>query len=221
MNEPTQAEPASTPTEAPEAPEVVAYVEPPVKADEYEQAPGEEHEAAANPEWVQDKREQEDDAKDAAKHNLANFDWETSPRPPFILSFVESDHPSGGFVIGWDTCGACMMHLRTCKCKNGPEQPKYVKNWRPAADTDHDKPSRISTAVRKAIVAADPQVVEKAVDEAVGGPDAGYTADGTLVRSRKRRADAGVPRGPRKKADATPDSVAEAAGDLSAALTKE
>jgi len=141
--------------------------------------------------------------------------WDTvAIRPPFILSFVESDHQYGGFVVGWDTCGACNMHLRSCQCKNGPEQPKYVKNWRPAADKNHDKPQPVTPAVRKAVVAADPHVVEKAVEEALGKTDLTPTG-------RKRRADAGKPRGPRKDPNATPDSVAEAAGDLSAAMSKE
>jgi hypothetical protein len=141
--------------------------------------------------------------------------WDTQViRPPFILSFVESDHPQGGFVVGWDTCGACMLHIRTCKCKNGPEQPKYVKNWRPKADTNHDKAQAVTPAIKKALVAADPQVVEKAVDEALGKTDLNPSG-------RKRRADAGKPRGPRKDPNATPDSVAEAAGNLSAAMSKE
>lgn len=141
--------------------------------------------------------------------------WDTQvARPPFILSFVDSDHPNGGFVIGWDTCGACLLHIRSCQCKNGPEQPRYVKNWRPAADKNHDKPSVVTPAVKKAVVEADPQVVEKAVDEALGKTDLTPTG-------RKRRADYGKPRGPRKNPNATPDSVAEAAGDLSAAMSKE
>lgn len=179
MTDETQAaEPASTPTEA-EAPET-GFTGLPVTKAPSGPAPG--------------------------YTTVSSGDWQTT-RPPFILSFVESDHPQGGFVIGWDTCGACNMHLRTCKCKNGPEQPAYVKRWRPAADTDHDKPRTVSTGVRKAIVAADPQAVDDAVDDALGG--------------RKRRSDAGQPRGPRKKADATPDSVAQAAGDLAGAMSKE
>ena len=148
------------------------------------------------------------------KNEAQNF-WSTQvARPPFILSFVESDHPNGGFVIGWDTCGACLMHLRSCNCPNGPEQPKYVKAWRPAADKQHDKPTPIPTTVRKAMVEADPVAVEKAVDEALGKTDLTPTG-------RKRRADYGKPRGPRKDPNATPDSVAEAAGNLSAAMSKE
>lgn len=136
-------------------------------------------------------------------------DWVTT-RPPFILSFVDTDHPNGGFVIGWDTCGACNLHIRTCKCPTGPTQPTYVKRWRSKNDTEHDKPVRVSSTTKKALVAADPQVVEKAVDEALTDPP----------RTRKKRADAGKPRGPRKKAPATPDSVASAADDLSAAMSK-
>lgn len=137
--------------------------------------------------------------------------WDTvAIRPPFILSFVEADHQYGGFVIGWDTCGACNLHLRSCTCKNGPEQPKYVKNWRPAADKNHDKKEPVTPAIRKAVVAADPQAVERAVDDALA-------AEAPV--GRKKRSDAGQPRGPRVKG--TPDSVLAAAGDLSAALTKE
>ena len=184
------------------------HVDTPTAA-EVEAAPADsEYVAEVNPEWVQEKREREE-----------SF-WDTvAIRPPFILSFVESDHQSGGFVIGWDTCGECNLHLRTCTCKNGPAQPKYVKNWRPAADTNHDKPQPVTAAVRKAVVAADPQAVEKAVENALGGPTEGWTADGTKVR--KRRADAGKPRGPRKDPNATADSVSEAAGSLADAMTKE
>ena len=138
-------------------------------------------------------------------------DWSNLARPPFILSFVDSDHPNGGFVIGWDTCGACLLHIRSCKCKNGPEQPRYVKNWRPAADKNHDKPQTLTTTQRKAVVTADPDEVAAKVAEA--------TED--MPTGRKRRSDAGKPRGPRKDPNATPESVAEAAGDLSAAMSKE
>ena len=140
-----------------------------------------------------------------------DWDWSQLARPPFILSFVDNDHPSGGFVIGWDTCGSCNLHIRTCKCKDGPSQPSYVKRWRSKDDTKHDKPQPISTATRKAIVVADPDAVAAAVAE--------VTADEPV--GRKRRADAGVKRGPRKDPNATAESVLEAAGNLSAAMSKE
>jgi hypothetical protein len=199
---------ATTPDEAPvpyeplgEVVEGSTHVDTPTAIEVQETPADSEHYVEVDLNWVGNKQEQEQ-----------SF-WDTVvARPPFILSFVESDHPQGGFVVGWDTCGACNLHLRSCTCKNGPEQPKYVKNWRPAADKNHDKPQPVTPAVRKAVVAADPQTVEKAVDEALND-------DGTKVR--KRRADAGVKRGPRKDPNATADSVAEAAGSLADAMTKE
>ena len=139
-----------------------------------------------------------------------DWDWSQLARPPFILSFVDNDDPNGGFVIGWDTCGACMLHIRTCSCKNGPQQPNYVKRWRSKADTHHDKPAT-ATERKKAIVAANAADVEAAVEQTLA-------TDETTPSGRKRRADAGKPRGPRKKG--TAESVLEAAGDLSAAMNK-
>lgn len=133
------------------------------------------------------------------------YDWETN-RPPFILSFVDTDDPNGGFVLGWDTCGLCNKHIRICRCVHGPAQPDYVKRWR--SDPD-DKPSL--TTLTKAIVVADPAEVERAVEETLEPATTG----------RKRRADAGVKRGPRKDPNATAESVTEAAGDLADAMSKE
>lgn len=197
----------STPDEAPVKYEPIPasdHAETVTESDLEDTPPGSEHEVAVDTDWVAQKREQEEES----------FDWTNLHRPPFILSWVDDDHPNGGFVIGWDTCGECKVHIRTCKCKAGPSQPKYVKNWRRKDDTHHDKPAPIPTSVRKALVEADPQVVEDAVEEALGKTDLTPTG-------RKRRADAGKPRGPRKNPNATPDSVAEAAGNLSAAMSKE
>lgn len=140
------------------------------------------------------------------------FDWTTQARPPYILSMVD------GMVIGWDTCGTCQHHIRICQCKNGPSQPGYIKSFKRGAepvksytmeDLTPGERARVEAvnAPRAAVVVADQTKVEAAVEEAL------------TPTGRKKRADAGVKRGPRKKG--TPDSVAEAAGDLAAAMTKE
>jgi hypothetical protein len=51
-----------------------------------------------------------------------------------ILSEVDINPPNGGepIIIGWDTCGRCHMHIRRCECADGPEEPRYVKSWRPS-----------------------------------------------------------------------------------------
>jgi hypothetical protein len=127
-------------------------------------------------------------------------------RPPFILSEVD------GLVIGWDTCGECHFHIRTCLCPNGPKQPRYVTEFRKQQQEREANLARIAEerAARKAVVTADPDEVELRVREV------------TEVRTssgRKPRSDKGKPRGPRKKDDnATPETVLEAAGDLSAAM---
>lgn len=32
-------------------------------------------------------------------------------------------------VVGWDTCGACLLHVSRCQCAKGPVQPNYVKKF--------------------------------------------------------------------------------------------
>lgn len=220
--EETQVEPTSTPDEAETFPqtrttEVLGkseplgdFVEGTMRAgtfvpEEYVAAEASEVEAEVETQSTVDRiRDMRDPVQDMS-------DWDMT-RPPFILSFVESDHPNGGFVIGWDTCGACGLHIRTCTCLHGPAQPRYVKMWRPKADTKHDKPATLGREAKKAVVTADPKVVEEAVGEVLQDEE-------RHPSGRKRRADAGKPRGPRTKG--TPDSVLEAAGDLSAAMSKE
>jgi hypothetical protein len=52
-------------------------------------------------------------------------------RPLVILSEVETDHPHGSIVIGWDTCFACKRTIKGCACAEGPTEPPYVTRWRP------------------------------------------------------------------------------------------
>jgi hypothetical protein len=33
-------------------------------------------------------------------------------------------------VIGWTTCEKCMMHIRLCRCPEGPTEPHSVQQWR-------------------------------------------------------------------------------------------
>lgn len=40
-------------------------------------------------------------------------------RPAYIISLVD------GVAIGWDTCGRCFHHLRSCYCKD-PQRPDYI-----------------------------------------------------------------------------------------------
>lgn len=137
---------------------------------------------------------------------------EVPDRPAFILSEVDTNHPSGrGLVLGWDTCGECHQHIRRCQCVNGPHRPRYVETWHQKNEEANQRIAerKAELAARTAKVEADPAEVELRVREV-----AEVTPTG-----RKKRSDAGKPRGPRKKKeDATPKSVLEAAGDLSAAM---
>lgn len=119
---------------------------------------------------------------------------EASKRPAFILSYVD------GVVVGWDTCGSCLRHIRTCVCINGPAQPSYVAEWR-------NKPV-VPYAPRAAVVTADPDDVAAKVSEVLGEKS-----------GRKTRSDKGKVRGRRKDAPATPESVTEAAGELADAMS--
>jgi hypothetical protein len=133
-------------------------------------------------------------------------------RPAFILSEVDVNHPSGrGLVLGWDTCGECHMHIRVCLCANGPHRPRYVETWYQQNEAANARAAERAAEreARTAKVEADPTEVEARVQEVL---------EDTTPTGRKKRSDAGKPRGPRKKADATPESVLEAAGDLSAAM---
>lgn len=132
-------------------------------------------------------------------------------RPAFILSEVDTNHPSGRhLILGWDTCGECHLHIRVCLCSNGPHRPRYVETWYQQNEAANARAAERAAEreARTARVEADPAVVEARVAEVLE----------TTPSGRKKRSDAGKPRGPRKKADATPESVLEAAGDLSTAM---
>lgn len=136
---------------------------------------------------------------------------EVPDRPAFILSEVDTNHPSGrGLVLGWDTCGECHQHIRRCQCVNGPHRPRYVETWHQKNEEANQRIAerKAELAARAAKVEADPAEVELRVREVLEVTPTG----------RKKRSDAGKPRGPRKKADATPKTVLEAAGDLSQAM---
>ena len=132
--------------------------------------------------------------------------------PAFILSEVDTNHPHGtGIVLAWDTCGECHQHIRRCTCVNGPHRPRYVETWYQKNEEANrrlaeQRAERAEREARRATVEADPAVVEARVEEAL------------TPTGRKVRSDKGKPRGPRKKADATPETVLEAAGDLSQAM---
>jgi hypothetical protein len=36
-------------------------------------------------------------------------------------------------VIGWTTCEKCMMHVKLCRCADGPTEPHSVQQWREAS----------------------------------------------------------------------------------------
>ena len=136
---------------------------------------------------------------------------EDKSRPSFILSEVETNHPTGkSIILGWDTCGECKNHIRRCECVNGPHRPRYVETWHIKNEEANQRiAEQKAERARKAVVVADPDEVALRVREV------------TEVRTptgRKPRSDKGKPRGPRKKVDATPETVLEAAGDLSSAM---
>lgn len=137
-------------------------------------------------------------------------------RPAFILSEVDTDHPNGGIVIGWDTCGRCHSYIRQCSCSDGPARPSYVDKWRKQQE-EYDKKKieqAAATEARKAaLVVANTAEVEAAVEATLATPEE-LTPTG-----RKKRSDAGKKRGPRKKGDVA--AMEEAAGNLASAMTKE
>lgn len=69
-------------------------------------------------------------------------------RPSVVLSEVD------GVVVGWDTCGSCLRHIRTCGCPTGPIRPHYIDAWvanhpgyQPGAATSQVAEPSVSTAV--------------------------------------------------------------------------
>ena len=64
-------------------------------------------------------------------------------RPDVILSLVPLGPDTDSTVyVGWDTCNRCKWAVSRCDCKEGPEEPTYVKKFR------QDKPGfRLPTPV--------------------------------------------------------------------------
>jgi len=137
---------------------------------------------------------------------------EVDSRPTFILSEVDTNHPNGSIVLAWDTCGECHSHIQRCECPNGPHRPRYVDTWFQKNEEANRRlaEQKAERAARAARVEADPDVVAASV---------AATLEERTPSGRKVRSDKGKPRGPRvKRENATPETVLEAAGDLSAAM---
>lgn len=129
------------------------------------------------------------------------------PRPRVILSTI-NDGLGNEQVVGWDTCGKCMKHIRICTCTDGPFRPSYVEKF---AFTEtkvlalyDDGPDMVSGTMH---ASADREALES-VDVTEDSEKDVITPTG-----RRRRKDAGKPRGPRN-----PQATQAAAEDLAAAM---
>lgn len=163
-------------------------------------------------------------------------------RPAFILSEVDVDHPHGGIVIGWDTCGKCRFHIRECDCPDGPHRPAYVDRWRKGQENyDRTQAAKKAVAPVEAVVEADPDVVEATVEEAIQTYDNDYVENLSIKDLRtlavslsldEQKKKPGIiqemrekgllaPKVRKRRTKAEIEAAANAAGDLAEAMTKE
>lgn len=85
-----------------------------------------------------------EDSLDAIAEVLAERMTHTVPN----VMLTEVD----GLVIGWDTCGSCLMHIRICRCATGPVRPHYLESWS-GKHAGYQAGSAVPTAVDSAHVA--------------------------------------------------------------------
>lgn len=54
---------------------------------------------------------------------------ETAPKASTVKTLIAVNAEGRQLVVGWDTCGSCLLHVSRCACTKGPSQPSYVARW--------------------------------------------------------------------------------------------
>lgn len=67
---------------------------------------------------------------------------EVRPTVTSILTAIGTKGDGEPLIVGWDTCGTCLIHVSRCACAKGPTQPNYVAKW------VEEFEARLSTPVR-------------------------------------------------------------------------
>lgn len=107
---------------------------------------------------------------------------EVAPKATTVLTAIGTKGDGSPLVVGWDTCGTCLLHVSRCACPKGPTQPSYVAKW--VAEFE----GRLSTPVRS------PESAEGLLSPE-GVPDSGQTAIPPVQTDVE-----GVPSGTRSRA---------------------
>lgn len=122
-----------------------------------------------------------------------------------IYSLID-DGLGNDMLIGWDTCGRCFLHIRQCKCADGPHRPVYIEKFAfqppPERQPYVPLPERTEGTMHVGTVPAT-ELVDVQMDVEVATPEPDRTPSG-----RRKRKDAGQKRGPRN-AEATQNAAEE------------
>lgn len=42
----------------------------------------------------------------------------------------------GKYIVAWDTCARCLLHISLCKCSTGPQRPEHITRWMKGSHDD-------------------------------------------------------------------------------------
>jgi hypothetical protein len=131
---------------------------------------------------------------------------ERRARPRVIYSTID-DGLGNEQVVGWDTCGKCLHHIRICECADGPHRPSYVEKFAftPVPERKTYEPGGDMV---EGTMHAEAVTYENDDDMVITRVDDERSASG-----RRKRKDAGKSRGPRDT-----QATQAAAEDLAAAI---